>query len=88
MVNTGAATTGGIRASKREPSNGDSSGSSHSRIGFSRVTVLRRVEATVPMKDFADAAAIVADRLHSLPKTVGPDGRPSAFSISSTSRAP
>ena len=54
MVNTGADTTGGIKASKRDPSKGGSAGSSHSRIGFSRVTVPRRVEATVPMNDSAD----------------------------------
>jgi hypothetical protein len=47
--------TGGIRASNREPS----SGSSHSRIGFSRVTVLRNVLATVAMKDSAVAGGIV-----------------------------
>jgi hypothetical protein len=55
IVNTGADTTGGIRASNREPS----SGSSHSRIGFSRVTVLRNVLATVAMKDSAVAGGIV-----------------------------
>ena len=46
----GATTAGGMTASKRPPRNGASGGSSHSRIGLSRLSVPRRVAATVPMK--------------------------------------
>ena len=41
IVNTGPDTIGGMSASNREPWKGGSSGSSHSRIGFSRVMVPR-----------------------------------------------
>src|SRR5260370_34076220 len=60
MVNTGPGDTfGGITASKRAPLNGAVSGSSHSRMGFSRVTVLRMVLATVAISDSAVAAAML-----------------------------
>ena len=83
IVNTGPDTTGGMSASNREPSNGEWSGSSHSRIGFSRVTAPRSIEATVAMKDSAVGAAIFPQA-----SLVGQDDRPRVARPRSTSARP
>jgi hypothetical protein len=48
-----------MTASNRAPLKGCTSGNSHSRIGFSRVTVLRIVLATVAINDSAVGSGIV-----------------------------
>jgi hypothetical protein len=75
-VKLGAETIGGIIASKRLPS----SGNSHSRTGLSRLIVVRSVEATVPIRASACIAVMVPTCSMSLPSR-SIQSEPSGFNM-------
>ena len=76
-------TTGGMSTANRKSASRDSSGSSHSRTGFSRVPAARSVDATGQIKSSATAAAILPASIIGSPGR-SDRSRPLAFSISST----